>query len=639
MLNRLNVISKHLSNNRVFSTWNTKAMSKLLDNNNFDTRDKLRNLFKDDLFTPKYNISLDDERKLAYDRLKKVCDLGIVSVNDFKTNPKNIFTVHELNGMCDGSLCTKFTVQFNLFGGTVLKLGTDKHHQLLCESIDKLDKIGCFGLTELGYGNNAVEMETTAHYDQENKEFIINTPSTKAQKYWITNGAVHAHYSVVFARLIMPDGTNQGLHGFLVPIRDEKTLEVKDNIKIWDMGYKIGLNGIDNATLWFDNVRIPQDNLLDSISQITEDGQFISSIEDKSSRKRKRFIVLADQLLSGRVCISSMCLGSTKMVLASTIKYANTRLAVGKKGFSDMAIINYQLQQNELMPLIATTYAQNIFLNYVYERYQNKSDEDYGEVVRLCCIAKPLITWHTENTATICRERCGGQGFLSANRFGEALSGAHAGITAEGDNKVIQQKVSKELLELVKKSDVAKHLIKKSLFGYYNFKLDISDYQTIETLFQNRQNYLSCELVYNISKDKDIFNIWMMNQSDTIQHLAKAYGESIVIQQFIKQINDCDNIHIKNVLNELFLLYSYSRIKEDTQFFLINNFISKNKFKEINTKINQLNKSLGKKSLDLVDSFGIPEWMIHAPMANNWEEYNKHQNNGELKNKSYMLEK
>ena len=55
-----------------------------------------------------------------------------------------------------------------------------------------------------------------------NKEFIINTPSTKAQKYWITNGAVHAHYSVVFARLIMPDGTNQGLHGFLVPIRDEE---------------------------------------------------------------------------------------------------------------------------------------------------------------------------------------------------------------------------------------------------------------------------------------------------------------------------------------------------------------------------------------------------------------------------------
>jgi hypothetical protein len=39
-------------------------------------------------------------------------------------------------------------------------------------------------------GNNAVEMETTAHYDKEKQEFVINTPSTKAQKYWITNGLV-----------------------------------------------------------------------------------------------------------------------------------------------------------------------------------------------------------------------------------------------------------------------------------------------------------------------------------------------------------------------------------------------------------------------------------------------------------------
>jgi len=50
----------------------------------------------------------------------------------------------------------------------------------------------------LAYGNNAVEMETTAHYDKEKKEFIINTPNAKAQKYWITNGAVHAHYAGFF---------------------------------------------------------------------------------------------------------------------------------------------------------------------------------------------------------------------------------------------------------------------------------------------------------------------------------------------------------------------------------------------------------------------------------------------------------
>ncbi len=48
--------------------------------------------------------------------------------------------------------------------------------------IDTLDDVGCFGLTELGFGNNAVEMQTTAVYDKDSKEWIINTPNPLAQK-------------------------------------------------------------------------------------------------------------------------------------------------------------------------------------------------------------------------------------------------------------------------------------------------------------------------------------------------------------------------------------------------------------------------------------------------------------------------
>jgi hypothetical protein len=52
-----------------------------------------------------------------------------------------------------------------------------------------------------GYGNNAVEMETTATYDKATQEFIVNTPTPLAQKYWITNGAVHAKHIIVFAQV------------------------------------------------------------------------------------------------------------------------------------------------------------------------------------------------------------------------------------------------------------------------------------------------------------------------------------------------------------------------------------------------------------------------------------------------------
>jgi acyl-CoA oxidase len=44
-------------------------------------------------------------------------------------------------------------------------------------------------------------METTAIYDKSTKEFVVNTPTPLAQKYWITNGAVHAKHIVVFAKL------------------------------------------------------------------------------------------------------------------------------------------------------------------------------------------------------------------------------------------------------------------------------------------------------------------------------------------------------------------------------------------------------------------------------------------------------
>lgn len=91
----------------------------------------------------------------------------------------------------DGSLATKFTVQMNLFGGSIVGLGT-KIHEKYYDLIDSLDVVGCFALTELGYGNNAVVMEATATWDNNKKVFVVNTPTVNSQKYWITNGAYHA---------------------------------------------------------------------------------------------------------------------------------------------------------------------------------------------------------------------------------------------------------------------------------------------------------------------------------------------------------------------------------------------------------------------------------------------------------------
>jgi len=54
-------------------------------------------------------------------------------------------------------------------------------------------------LTELGHGSNARNILTTAVYDKNTKEFIINTPCDEAMKFWIGGAANTANIGAVFA--------------------------------------------------------------------------------------------------------------------------------------------------------------------------------------------------------------------------------------------------------------------------------------------------------------------------------------------------------------------------------------------------------------------------------------------------------
>jgi acyl-CoA oxidase len=78
--------------------FNSAAFLRTIDHDNFKTREAIRAVSGDPLFTPRYNVSLRYERELALEQMRKITELGVVSVRDFGRNPSNIFTAHECIG-------------------------------------------------------------------------------------------------------------------------------------------------------------------------------------------------------------------------------------------------------------------------------------------------------------------------------------------------------------------------------------------------------------------------------------------------------------------------------------------------------------------------------------------------------------
>src|SRR3954470_7302558 len=159
----------------------------------------------------------------------------------------------------DLSVLVKVGVQFGLFGGAILQLGSKHHHDAYLADLVSGKVMGCFAMTETGHGSNVQALGTVATYDADAQEFVITTTTESARKDYIGNAAKHAELAVVFAQLEV-GGTSEGVHAFVVPIR--KDGKVLDGARSEEAGRKMGLNGVDNGRIWFDDVRVPRDALL-----------------------------------------------------------------------------------------------------------------------------------------------------------------------------------------------------------------------------------------------------------------------------------------------------------------------------------------------------------------------------------------
>jgi acyl-CoA oxidase len=117
-------------------------------------------------------------------------------------DPGGSVVAAEMLAQIDLSLMVKAGVQWGLFGGAVVALGTERHHEAYLRDIISAELMGCFAMTETGHGSDVQQLRTTCTYDPDSGTFDLHTPHEAARKDYIGNAARDGRMAVVFAQLI-----------------------------------------------------------------------------------------------------------------------------------------------------------------------------------------------------------------------------------------------------------------------------------------------------------------------------------------------------------------------------------------------------------------------------------------------------
>ncbi|KAI9093209.1 hypothetical protein K1719_027223 [Acacia pycnantha] len=623
--------------------FDVKEMRKLMDAHHLEDRDWLFGLMThSNLFNPRrlggrvfvspdFNQSMEQQREMTMKRIEYLLERGVFQGWLTGTGPEfelRRFAYQEVLGMYDHSIAIKLGVHFFLWGGAVRFLGTKRHHDKWLRDTENYVIKGCFAMTELGHGSNVRGIETVATYDSSTGEFVINTPCESAQKYWIGGAGKHATHTIVFSQLYI-NGNNQGVHAFIAQIRDSDG-NICPNVRIADCGHKIGLNGVDNGRIWFDNVRIPRENLLNSVADVSPNGQYLCTIKNPD----QRFAAFLAPLTSGRVTIAVSAVYVSKISLAIAIRYALTRRAFSMTpNGPEVLLLDYPIHQHRLMPLLAKVYAMSFAANDLKLIYVKRTPESNKTIHVVSSAYKAIFTWNNMRILQECREACGGQGYKTENHVGHLKGEYDVQSTFEGDNHVLMQQVSKALLA----EYIANRKKNKPFAGlgldYMNkpqpvipsllTSFTVRSSQSQIDMFRLRERDLLSRFAAEVSEYQALgesAESAFIQSFQLAEDLGRAFSERAVLQTFMDAESALPAGSLKNILGLLRSMYALICMDEDASF-LRYGYLTRDEADAVRKEVKKLSSELRPHALALVSSFGIPDAFL-SPIAYDWIDSN-----------------